>query len=207
MARLRTFVAVESTDEIQLAAERLIRQLSSVSQGVRWVAPANIHLTLKFLGDVDEREVYRVCQSVAKAAAADEPFQVLCRGTGAFPSPQRPRTIWMGVDDHQERLAGLQRRIEEELETLGFPGDSRQFHGHLTLGRIRYNRQDVEELSQALQGRADVEFGWLPLDEVVVFASELAAGGPRYTALGRCSLTGPAATKQQPHPTDRRDAE
>jgi 2'-5' RNA ligase len=186
MARLRTFIAVEATAEIRSVGERLIRKLSQTTAGVRWVKTENIHLTLKFLGEVDEREIHRVCQKAGAAAHHCEPFQITCSTAGAFPSPDRPRTIWMGVNDNQGRLSQVQQRIEESLGQLGFPPEPRKFHGHLTLGRIRYNRRGSDELRQMLEAEKDTEFGILPVDEVVVFSSEHSGQGPTYTVLGRC---------------------
>lgn len=186
MARLRTFIAVEATAEIRSAGQRLVHKLSQTTAEVRWVDTENIHLTLKFLGEVDEREIHRVCQKAGAAAHACEPFQITCSTAGAFPSPDRPRTIWMGVNDDQGRLSQVQQRIEEALGQLGFPPEPRKFHGHLTLGRIRYNRRGGDALRRLLEAEKNTEFGVLPVHEVVVFSSELSSRGPAYTVLGRC---------------------
>jgi len=188
MARIRTFIAVEATDEIRSGGERLIRKLSRTSAGVRWVDTQNLHLTLRFLGEVDEREIHRVCQKTGEAVHGCEPFRIACTTTGAFPSTTRPRTIWMGVDDSQGQLSRVQQRIEESLGQLGFAPESRKFHGHLTLGRIRYHRRGTDELREFLETEMHAEYGILPIDEVVVFSSELSRQGPTYTVLGRCPL-------------------
>ena len=186
MARIRTFVAIEATDEIRAAGQHLIHQFAQRAPGVRWVAPQQIHLTLKFLGDVDEREIYGICSTLERLISRIDHFQVECRDLGAFPSSDRPRTLWMGIRDQTGQLADLQGRIEETLMPLGFPRETRQFHGHLTLGRIR--RQPGDTLRTLLASHAVDEFGILPIDEVVIFASELTKEGPHYTPLGRCCL-------------------
>ena len=188
MARLRTFIAIEATDQIRSAGARLIQKLSHLGPGVRWVNPENIHLTLKFLGEVDERQLHQVCRQLGEAARECTAFSLRCGGVGAFPSLTQPRTIWMGVEDQEGRLAQLQQRAESSLVGLGFPPEARRYHGHLTLGRIRYNRRDSSELQQLIDAEAKTEFGILAVDEVVVFASSLSRGGPTYTAIGRCAL-------------------
>ncbi len=188
MARLRTFIGVEATDEIRSAGQRLIRKMSQTAAGVRWVDAENIHLTLKFLGEVDEREIHQICRQAADAARVCAPFQIPCLAVGAFPSPHRPRTIWMGVNDHEGQLAQLHKSIETGLSELGIPAESRRFHGHLTLGRVRYNRRGSEDLTHIMAAEADVQFGVLPVDEVIVYSSQLSRSGPTYMALGRCPL-------------------
>src|SRR5690606_27082218 len=113
MSRVRTFVAIEIDAAIRREAARLIQRRNSSGADVRWVDQDNIHLTLKFLGDVDDVELPEVCRLAARAANVVEPVQVVCRGLGAFPSTSRPRTIWMGLDEPTGRLA----RLHEALET------------------------------------------------------------------------------------------
>lgn len=188
MSRIRTFVAIEATDEIRSAAERVIRKLAGDSSFVRWVEPHNLHLSLKFLGDVADRDVYGVCSAVQRVSTDHASFQLECRGLGAFPSVQRPRTIWMGVRDKADRLNSLQASVEDALCDLGFPAEGRQFQGHLTLGRIRARPRETAQLQDAMQRYSETEFGNLPVDELVVYASELTREGPHYTVLGRGQL-------------------
>lgn len=188
MARVRTFIAVNVTDEIQIAGERIIDTLRQSTHGARWVRRQNIHLTLKFLGDVDERELYSVCRNAAEAVQAAPSFLLLCRSLGAFPSASRPSTIWMGVDDRDGQLARLQQQVEVSMAALGFPAERRKYHGHITLGRIRSGRGSPE-LHSLIEKNTETDFGLLPVGELTVYRSELNRDGPNYTVVGRCPLT------------------
>ena len=188
MARLRTFIAVETPDDVQAALRRLIAELSTDAAAVRWVRPENVHLTLKFLGDVDETEIHRVCHSARDAAEGSVAFQVPCIGVGAFPSPARPRTVWVGIQDPEGLLDELHRRLEKTLRPLGFPREKRKYHPHLTLGRLRYNRRGGDELREQIEQQKNLEIGTLDVRRLVVFSSDLTPDGPVYTALARCPL-------------------
>jgi 2'-5' RNA ligase len=190
MARIRTFIAVEIPDAIRIQARRLIAKLGSSPTSVRWVDVNNIHLTLKFLGDVEDVEIAGVCQAIASAVRDLEPFQLDCRGVGAFPDLDRPRTVWIGTQGGDDEMGVLHEAIEKALTPLGFPKEPRRFHPHLTIGRVRRPGQDWKPLSQALRAQADLNLGPLPVDEVVVFSSQLNPSGPEYAALSHAPLSG-----------------
>jgi len=187
---MRTFVAVETSPAIRQRAAELIEKLRAVPADVRWVQPHNLHLTLKFLGDVKVDEIPRVCQSVQRAAAEASPFQFEMRGAGAFPRAERPRTIWLGAGQGEEEMAELSRRIESALQKLGFPREGRRFQAHLTIGRVRRAGPELAELGRMLRGLEDVDVGQMTVEEVVVFCSHLAPSGPTYEPLGRGPLAG-----------------
>ena len=188
MARVRTFIAIDVSDEIRAAGERVIDALRRSTAGVRWVRPENIHLTLKFLGDVDERELHDVCRGAGQAAQESPPFSVNCRSIGAFPNASRPSTIWMGIDDDQGRLAALQEHLEGSLATLGFPTERRKFRGHITLGRVRSGRGTNRELQQFIETHVETGFGSLDVHKLTIYRSDLDRGGPNYTVVARCPL-------------------
>jgi len=188
VARVRTFVAIDLSAETRRAARQVIGTLSSLTNAIRWVTADNLHLTLKFLGDVEDRDIYQVCRQVAHAAAALAPFTVECRGVGAFPSVVRPRTIWLGVPDPQGAVVELQAAIEQRLSEIGVPREFRPFQPHITLGRVGQVDRDVAELSARLPHFHDLPAGALVVEECVVYASELTPRGPIYTAMGRLRL-------------------
>src|SRR5688572_5973364 len=116
MPRLRTFIAVEMSPTVIGRAQQLIRELQTSGAEVNWVKPAQMHLTLKFLGDVPDTETPDICRVVAAAAKTVEPFEVLCRGAGAFPDIDNPKTIWLGFTQGTEELIELQTAIEDALK-------------------------------------------------------------------------------------------
>jgi 2'-5' RNA ligase len=185
--RARTFIAAEISSEVRRCAMAAIEQLASVEAPVKWVDPANMHLTIKFLGDVDYTALSEVCRALDKVVAHWEPFEVECGGVGAFPKPERPRTIWLGVDDPQQRLTELAAAVENALAEHRFRRESRSFHPHLTLGRLRDGRH-AAELARLIQTGNFSRRGVMVIDELVVFSSELTSNGPIYTPMGHAEF-------------------
>lgn len=190
MSRIRTFVAVELADAVCVRASELIERLRTSGANLKWVERDRMHITLKFLGDVDEREVHEVCRSVSDAAREVPAFSLHCGGAAAFPDVERPRTPWLGVVAGSQQLSLLQESIEQSLFQLGYPKEARRFHPHLTLGRLRGGGQGLPELTQRLKKFADFDAGISIVDEVVVMSSFLESGGPTYLPLARIQLRG-----------------
>ena len=189
MSLVRTFVAIRCSEKLAQSCGQAIVGLQEVVDGVRWVEPENIHLTLKFLGEVEDRELHAVCRRVAEAAKTHMSFSVVCRGVGAFPSIDRPNTIWIGVEDSDELLAALQRDVEEALIDLGFPAERRPYKPHLTLGRTKSRRNQDVAWEDYVNRNATREIGELSVDQVTVFSSELERRGPLHTPLAHCPLS------------------
>ena len=187
---LRTFAAVEISGPICARAGELIAVLSGTTAEVQWVEPHNLHLTLKFLGDVHQREIAQVCQAVAQGAAEAAPFDLEVRGAGAFPNAARPRTVWLGADKGAESMVVLHDRVEAALAELGYREEHRRFQTHLTIGRVRGGGPGIAELGKLLQQHANVLVGSMSVQKVTVFCSTLTAGGPIYEALGTARLGG-----------------
>lgn len=188
MSSLRTFVAIETSLKVRGHVVRLIERLRRTEAKVKWVAVDNLHLTLKFLGDVREAEIANVCQTVKQAVMGGRSFLLEVCGAGAFPNPARPRTVWIGVGLGVEQVCQLQAEVESALKQLGFPREGRRFRPHLTLGRVRGAAAAVRELGQQISALGDFEAGEFLVDEVVVFSSELTADGPIYSPLARIPL-------------------
>jgi RNA 2',3'-cyclic 3'-phosphodiesterase len=190
MPRLRTFVAVELAPRVKSRAGDLIDKLRVAAVQVNWVKTQQMHLTLKFLGDVPDTETPDICRVVAEAARGFEPFEITLRGAGAFPTNEHPRTIWVGIEDGAEALCDLQAAIEAALkDKLGFPKEARRFQPHLTIGRVKHESPSAKgELTELLEKHAHFDADLSVIDEVVVFASFLGRGGPSHEALGRAEL-------------------
>jgi 2'-5' RNA ligase len=187
---LRTFVAVEIDAAIRQRAQQLVRELSAAGADVKWVEGHNLHLTVKFLGEVASREIPRVCEAVRQGAGEVDPFEADVCGAGAFPNARRPRTLWLGIGSGEQEMVALHGGIEGPLRKLGFRPDHRRHHPHLTLGRVRRTGPAVAQLGQLLQQQADFEAGRVQVSEVVVFSSQLGPGGPTYETLSRANLRG-----------------
>ena len=136
--QIRLFIAVELPDAVKTELGSLIRALKAADiDGVRPVRPEGMHLTLKFLGDVDGSRVDAITEALSSAAAEHSHFRLGLGEAGAFPNLRKPRVLWVGVDGDMEALASLQSDVEGALETAGFPRDKQAYSPHLTLARIR----------------------------------------------------------------------
>lgn len=183
--RMRAFIAVKLPGNPKL--REIISRLGTMGRAVKPVAGDNLHVTLKFLGDIapeQTAEISRVVQSVAEPVA---PFEVRLVGLGAFPHARRPSVIWAGLQN-AEPLCRLAESLEAELEPVGFAPEKRPFHAHLTLARVK--SRPPEDLAVLLDEHSETEFGVASIESVELFQSELQRDGPRYTVLASAELAG-----------------
>lgn len=189
--KTRTFIAVGVNDEIRAGALLAIEQLRATAPSFRWVAEENLHYTLHFLGDLTDQEVVDVCARVNRVADSCEPFSLQAAGVGAFPSVDRPRTLWVGAGRGAQEMIALQEALGQQLLDLGFRGENRRFVPHLTIGKLsgRGGRPPTD-LASDLEKLATLDAGSMLVDQVTVFASKLHRDGPEYHVLARCDLVG-----------------
>jgi 2'-5' RNA ligase len=173
---------------VRQAAAGLAEEFAAVASDVKWVEPENMHLTLKFLGDVENTEIHRVCQLAAEAVADEAPFRLQMYGAGAFPNVRRPRTIWIGAGDGSDATARLAKNLDKAMKKLGYRPEGRVFAPHLTLGRVRRSGPWLAPLAELIQQYAERDLGHTTVEEVIVFSSELGREGATYDALARCPL-------------------
>ena len=185
--RVRTFVALELTGSIRNRAVRMQGMLASTVTDTKWVEPENLHITLKFLGEVDERDIYQVCRIAQQVAERHEPFELVVQGVGAFPHARRPRVLWAGVEEGAEPLRRLQEELEAEYAAAGWNPEGRRFQPHVTLGRIRRPRT-TQGLEEFIKQHEHWKAGQMEVDELVVMSSELSKRGPVYAVLARAPL-------------------
>lgn len=190
MTTLRCFVSVEMSDELKARiGEQTLPLRQSAAKNVKWTPAENLHLTLKFLGDVDAEDIPRISGLLAEAARPVRPFEMSLFGAGVFPSPKSPRVVWIGVRD-AEHLKGLAREVEDALEKAGFRREPRAYVPHLTLGRVRAGRGAADELIRGLATLRDVLFGNIVVKNICLMQSELRPEGARYRRLGEMPLGG-----------------
>jgi 2'-5' RNA ligase len=188
MARLRTFIAVDLGKAIRDRAVALQEALARVGTEVKWVEPENLHVTLLFLGEVEDREVPAVCRAVAECAARQAAFPMTIERAGCFPNPRRPRTLWIGVGQGTQELCALHDALEDPLLELGcYRREDRPYTPHITLGRVKSDRP-TDKLAGALAKQAGWQGGEILVREVLVLSSELTPKGPVYTVLSRAQL-------------------
>ena len=177
----RLFVAVTIAPEVADQLCRAQAELAPLLSDARWTKRESLHLTLKFLGQVDEGKVAAVQKAVAATVAPLRRFTISCRGLGVFPDIRRPRVIWAGLEG--AALAALAEAAEAALEPLGFPREAREFKPHLTIGRWREGARGGDALRAELERWRHHDFGASAIDEAVLFQSVLKRGGAEYTAL------------------------
>jgi 2'-5' RNA ligase len=178
---------------VRRQAQMLIHELAARTAAVKWVSPEQLHLTLKFLGDVNDKDLYGVCRAVDRAVLELRPFEVICQGVGAFPDVDRPRTLWLGLKDPAGRLVQLQQHMEAEFASLGFSRDVRSFYPHVTVGRVDIRHRRLGRLADELERHVDKQWGLVPVKRCTVYTSELRPGGPVHTPIGHSTLGNPSS--------------
>jgi 2'-5' RNA ligase len=184
---IRTFIAIELPAEVRSGLDGLQQELKALGLKARWVRPANIHLTLKFLGNIEPAAIEEVGRAMADAAGDCASFTLTVNGLGFFPGKKRPRVIWVGLGGATAVLLNLQRHLADRLATIGFAKEKRPFKAHLTLGRIR---QAVHPniLSQAIEGYSDLASPTFSADRIILFKSDLKPSGAVYSHLKETEL-------------------
>ena len=170
----------------------VIERLRPAARDVAWIAPGNLHLTLKFLGSVPEERIDAVAGALREASVDVGPFNACIRGLGAFPSARRPRVVWAGVTEGAADMIELAGRVDLALAALGFPRDERPFSPHVTLGRVREPGRNPA-LTEALASGATREFGQMQVPSASLMRSELGRQGARYTELTTVRLGRPVS--------------
>ncbi|HEY2389119.1 MAG TPA: RNA 2',3'-cyclic phosphodiesterase [Candidatus Binatia bacterium] len=192
---IRSFVALEVEEPARAPIAAYLAELRP-SAGVAWTRPENLHVTLKFLGGVLPARLEELAAALAEVARACAPFTIAYDGVGAFPSLARPATLWVGAE--APALVPLAREVGEASVRIGVAREVRPFHPHVTLGRVRSQREGSrrrpprlsETLRAVLDGARTCFFGTAPAQSLVLFRSDTDPRGARYTPLGRFPLGG-----------------
>ena len=188
---IRSFIAVEVGDEMMQALAQAQAALKpSLHFGAfRWVAPENIHITLKFLGDVLPRQMDDIKAALASVVPRHTQFRLTATDLGVFPNLNRPSVLWVGLQGEMTQLQALRDDVERVVAPLGFPTESRAFSPHLTLARLKEpSRAEVEALRDAVRRDPVGLLGEIGVAEISLMQSELSPRGPRYTRLAQFEL-------------------
>ncbi len=191
---LRLFVALAVPPEVKarLAAAQQELRAQWPARAASWTRPEQVHLTLRFLGDVATSKVDPLTAHLAAATAGFGPLQLVAEGAGCFPDTRSPRVIWIGVGDAGQRLTELHQRIVAATEDFTRQPVEKDFTGHVTLGRTRHlHRRHAEALANFVAGAVDRRFGEWTADQIELMRSELLPGGSRYSCLAALPLGSP----------------
>lgn len=180
---MRSFIAIEITKEAKQAIGELQRELRRVDPAITWTRPENVHLTLKFLGEIDERLVPAIIENCSGEAGKIRPFRLELSYPGVFPNLRHPRVLWVGLKGDLEPLSQLQAAIDEAMGKLGFKRENGVFRPHLTIGRVRGGRNLRDMLARMeMYDLPPVSF---EIRDLVLYQSELSPNGSKYTEISR----------------------
>ena len=184
---VRTFLAIDVDAPARGRLAAIAAEFRIAGAKVRPVAPGNIHVTLNFLGDVGDDALNDVCLAAADVAAAAEPFDFAVRGVRCMPPKGRPRIVWADVDEPAGRLVALQGELAGAMSALGYRPDSRRYHAHLTIARVK-EASAPQALRRAVETYADEQFAPQRAGHVTTYTSVLTPAGAIYTAAARAAL-------------------
>jgi RNA 2',3'-cyclic 3'-phosphodiesterase len=190
---MRLFTAIELSEGARLAIAAEQKRIAEVvgrgaAGSLKWIRPEHMHLTLVFLGEIEEATAPAIIRAMGDDFGEVGPFAIVFAGIGMFPPQRAPRVLWLGLSRGANEAIALQRRVVERLSPTGVAIEERPFHPHLTLARWRESRQ-ADRRSVAAAGR-DAEVARVDVDAVTLFQSRLSSSGPAYTVLARAPLAG-----------------
>lgn len=184
---IRTFIAAEIPADVRGVLARHMTNFRAAAPLVKWSDPDNLHLTLRFLGDVKENDLEELFDAVADAVVDVPAFPLEIRGVGSFPNWRHPRVVWAGCGEGAKEAVELASVVEEACVSLGYERERRPFRPHLTLGRVK-QPADGFGLADMVEGLEEESFGYIDVDSVVVFMSSLRRYGPVYSPMARLPL-------------------
>ena len=186
---MRLFIALPLEKNVEEELGKIISTLKQKGGSVKCVKPENIHLTVKFLGEISPESVRQVCQAAETAAASASAMELAVKGLGVFPDARRPRVVWAGLSGAIQSLIDFHAKLEENLVHVGFDKEKRRFTAHLTLGRVKKSLSSAKMVS-ALDACSAFTPRPISADRLVLYKSELRPEGAVYTALQAFPLAG-----------------
>jgi RNA 2',3'-cyclic 3'-phosphodiesterase len=187
--RIRAFIALKLPGKVIASIKTVQEDVKRYRFPVRWVRPENIHLTIKFFGDITESDVAAIDAVMKSCAGGYAPFSLSAKGAGIFPGISRPRIIWAGISGDTARLLDLRNSLEKRFDETGFKKEERPFKGHLTIGRFS-GKIESGKLFEALKKVQDFESEIFVAGKIYLYGSDLKPEGPVYTELLEVPLTG-----------------
>ena len=177
----RSFIAFDIEHPSILERIRMVQEeLAATRADLKLVEPQNIHVTVRFLGEIPRRKVEQVCEEMKRVSFP--PFNISLRGVGAFPNPRRPRVVWVGIGEGAKEISEIFSQLEQGIVKLGFQREDRGFSPHLTVARVRSGR-NVERLAERLAELANYDIGSFQAKTLRLKRSVLTGSGPTYSTL------------------------
>ncbi len=182
----RIFIAIEVPDSVKLQLKRLLAQIKHLADPVKWVNPKNLHITLKFLGEITPDELDQVKDASTSVAKSVYPFDLCFSQLGVFPNYRKARVLWTDIVEGREPLIAVRQQLEAKLAEAGFPCERKPFRPHLTLGRIKNPQKSFID-GDAIQ-RFSFKSDAFEASRIVVIKSQLHREGPIYTQQAICGF-------------------
>ncbi|HVO93593.1 MAG TPA: RNA 2',3'-cyclic phosphodiesterase [Terriglobales bacterium] len=184
---VRCFIAVDLDSRVITTISQAIAELKEAVPFIRWIPPNNFHLTIKFLGKIEQERIHSIATALSQQLEPFPRFSINAKGLGVFPDLRRPKILWVGFIS--ERLSVLVKQVELVLQPLGFAPENRPFTPHLTIGRWRHFERPPRTLGVELLKWRDCEFGESFIDQVVLYESILKPDGASYQKLHIVALS------------------
>ncbi len=185
VSKIRSFIAIEISESVREKIADLQEELKKHQERISWTKPDNIHLTLKFLGDIEESKTKSIGESLTTATKEFQPFNFFVKELGIFPNFRRPRVLWVGINNTGNELNKIHSKIEQQLNQLGFPKEKKRFNPHLTIGRVQSQVSDqfIEKFNTC-----KFDGGKVKVEEIIFMKSRLRPKGAIYTPLKKLRL-------------------
>jgi 2'-5' RNA ligase len=185
--QIRAFIAVPLPEKLKLEVDKLIVGLKPLGSGITWVRAANLHFTLRFLGDIDSDSIPTLKQAVESQLSGLASFNICLAGLGCFPNMNRPRVVWVAAATDIDKMKELAARVENACRESGYGQADKPFAPHLTIGRIKLP-SGLDRLMESLK-TTKFQTEQFSVDKVIIYKSDLTPRGPIYTAMGEVGLT------------------
>jgi 2'-5' RNA ligase len=184
---MRTFIAINLDDAIKDAIREKTAPVREVDAKIKWVEKQNLHLTLRFLGEVKPETVPRIDDAMRKSCEGIAPFDMVLKGAGCFPERGRPRVVWVAVEDGADTAKRIAERLRKELSGLPVKPDDKAFKAHITIGRIK-KVGDRDAFHATLENLKELFLGSQTINTIELMESQLTPGGPIYSVSSRIPL-------------------
>jgi 2'-5' RNA ligase len=185
---MRIFISIEIPEKIKDTIEKLIEEMKQVVIPIKWIEKKSLHVTLKFLGWIDDKKIEELADVTSKCVKDCGDFELGFAGIGAFPDLKRPRVIWTGISEGKDRATGLAECLDKKLAKLGYRSEDSDFSPHLTVGRIK-DRIDLSALTRFISEKAGLILGSFDVDHISIMKSSLKRSSPVYEEIKRIRLT------------------
>lgn len=186
---MRAFIAIELPEGLQKKLSDFVEILKNPHDKISWVSSKNIHLTLKFLGDVSIDDIESIKNIIQEVANRYSPFEAIVKEAGVFPSQRNPRVVWIGIENGKDNCRNIYTNLEDKLVSIGIPKEERDFTPHITIGRVKYIK-DINIFSNLITEHSEDLFGNLRVDSISLIKSTLTPEGAVYERLYISPLAG-----------------